>query len=109
MSVLSDEFTKALKQRIQTDAPSQFPASGWDKIALGKFYPGVDAQSSLMLIDAALGTVLGGVLKGHNLCLSDTQLNQLFAGISTGMKPSEAIDRMLLAAGMAVPCSGGGQ
>jgi len=108
MSVLNDEFTKALKQRIQTDAPDQFSTSGWKKIALGKFYPGVDDQSSLTLINAVVGTVLGAVLKAHNLCLTDAQLNQFFAGITTDMKPPQAIDRMLLASGMAVPCPAAG-
>ena len=104
MSVLKDEFKQALKDRIQTDAPVQFPTSGWDKVALGKYYPGVDPVSSFTLIRAAIGTVLGTVLKSHDLCLTDTQLNQFFAGITTDMKPGEAIDRMLLVAGMSVPC-----
>ncbi|MDQ6698988.1 MAG: hypothetical protein M3Z36_02235 [Acidobacteriota bacterium] len=104
MSILKDEFKQGLKQRIQADAPAQFPATGWEKIALGRFYPGVDAASSLTLISVALGTVLGTVMKGHNLCLTDAQLHRFFAGVSTDMKPSDAIDRMLLVAGMAVPC-----
>ncbi|MDQ6707982.1 MAG: hypothetical protein M3Z85_18655 [Acidobacteriota bacterium] len=104
MSILKDEFKLGLKQRIQADAPAQFPSTGWEKIALGKFYPGVDAASSLTLISVALGTVLGTVMKGHNFCLTDAQLHQFFAGVSTDMKPSEAIDQMLLVAGMAVPC-----
>lgn len=104
MSVLKDEFKQALKDRIHTDAPLQFPATGWDKVALGKYYPGVDAVSSLTLIQAAIGTVLGTVLKSHDLCLTETQLNQFFAGITTAMKPVDAIDRMLLVSGMSVPC-----
>ena len=106
MSVLGDAFKQGLKGRIQTDAPDQFPASGWDKLALNKYYPGVDEQSSLTLIHAAVGSVLGSVLRQQDLCLNDAQLNQFFAGIATSTDPADAIDRMLLVAGMAVPCNG---
>src|ERR1035438_9409841 len=40
MSVLKDEFKQALKDRIHTDAPLQFPVTGWDKVELNKYYPG---------------------------------------------------------------------
>ena len=114
MSVISDEVELTLKQRIQTDAPQQFPSSGWDKIKLGKYYPGVDSISSLRLIHVVVGTVLGTVLRAHGLCLTDQQLDQFFAGISTDSTSKEAIKRMLLVGGMALPCppaagTGGGQ
>ena len=103
MSVISDEFELTLKQRIQIDAPQQFPSSRWDKITLGKYYPGVDSISSLRLIYVAVGSVFGAVLRAHRLCLTDQQLDQFFAGISTDSTSEEAIKRMLLVGGMAIP------
>jgi hypothetical protein len=104
MPTLKDEFTRALQARIKADAPAQFPAQGWDKIALGKYYPGVDPKSSLGLVTTALGTTIGSVLAAHNWCVSDSDLHSFFVPITTLTTPAAAIERMLVLAGMAFPC-----
>ncbi len=102
MSEIKNEFKEALKQRIKTDAPEQYAEPGWDKVAMGKYYPG---EGSLERIGSALGPILTGVLKKNNLCLSDEKVKQFFAGISTATTPADALERMFLAGGMAVPCT----